>query len=279
VTAWWNPDGSNYDLYLWDAFTPASAGDIGTIEWRGSYGASGSPINFTVAIYASIPAGSQPDVSHPPLVEYEIGDNAGETYAGLWGGVVMYDYSFTMPTTFPAQAGVKYWLQIEAWQSGFPDWAVAAGLGGDGTHFLCEHNNIVVGDAASTGDVVMDAGVPTGCWFTSRTGDVAFSLLSTDATDVGDPAGLAEFALGGVLPNPSRGDRLEVTFTLPDAAPATLALFDVGGRRVALADVGALGAGKHVVDLARRAPIRSGIYFVRLSRGGQEAASRAAIVR
>lgn len=267
VSSWWDPDGSNYDRYVWDAFSLGYTANVNTIEWRGTYGASGSVSNFTVAIYASIPAGTQPDVAHPPLVEYETGGNAGETYAGVFGGVTMYDHSFTLPAAFQAQAGVKYWLQIEGWQSGFPDWSLAAGQGGDGSHFLCEHTNLV-----STN------GVPTGCWFTTRTGDTAFTLLTT-ATDVQGAAGRADFALNGVLPNPSRGDRLNVTFTLPSEAPAQLAVFDVSGRRVTLEEVGALGAGRHVVDLARRVPIRSGIYFIRLTRGGREVTARATVVR
>ena len=267
VSSWWDPDGSNYDRYVWDAFSLGYTANVDIIEWRGTYGASGPVSNFTVAIYASIPAGTQPDVGHPPLMEYETGGNAGQTYAGVFGGVTMYDYSFTLPAPFQAQAGVKYWVQIEGWQSGFPDWSIAAGQGGDGSHFLCEHNNIVG-----------TYGVPTGCWFTTRTGDAAFTLRTT-ATGVHDAAGRADFALSGVLPNPSRGDRLDVTFSLPSDAPAQLALFDVGGRRVTSVEVGELGAGRHVVDLARRAPIRSGVYFVRLTRGAQVVTTRVAVIR
>ena len=267
VSSWWDPDGSNYDRYVWDAFSLGFTASVNSIEWRGTYGASGSVSNFTVAIYASIAAGTQPDVGHPPLVEYETGGNAGETYAGVFGGVAMYDHSFTLPIAFQAQAGVKYWVQIEGWQAGFPDWSLAAGLGGDGSHFLCEHTNLVSAN-----------GVPTGCWFTTRTGDTAFTLRTT-ATGVEGVPGRADLALYGAAPNPSRGDRLDVAFTLPSEAPAQLALFDVGGRRVASEEVSALGAGRHVVDLARRAPIKSGIYFIRLTRGGQEFTTRATVIR
>jgi hypothetical protein len=54
-------------------------------------------------------------------------------------------------------------------------------------------------------------------------------------------------------------------FSLPNAEQARIALFDVGVRRVASVEVGALGAGLHVLDLARLAPIGSGIYFIRLA--------------
>lgn len=100
--------------------------------------------------------GSQPDVSNPPLVEYETGGNAGETFAGVFGGTTMYDYRFTLPASFHALAGVKYWIQFEAWQSGFPGWSIATGTGGDAYHFRCQH--LTAGP---------DKGTPTGCWFTS----------------------------------------------------------------------------------------------------------------
>lgn len=268
VSAWWDPDGSNYDRYVWDAFSLGVSADILSIDWRGTYGVSGPATNFTVAIYASIAAGTQPDFSQPPIVEYQTGDNAGQTFAGVFGGATMYDHHFALPVPFPAQAGVKYWLQIEAWQSGFPDWGWAAGSGGEGSHFLCEHNNIA-----------LEAGVPTGCWFTSRTGDLAFTLQSTASVGVDDGTRAVDFSLRGVAPNPSHGDRLEVTFSLPGTAPSRIELFDVGGRCVRSVDVGTWGAGRHVLDLARGAPIRPGIYFVRLARRGEVVAATVAVVR
>lgn len=268
VSSWWDPDGSNYDRYVWDAFSLGANANVEAIEWRGTFGASGAATNFTVAIYGSIAAGTQPDFTRPPLVEYETGGTAGQTYAGLFGGVAMYDHHFTLPAPFPAQAGVKYWVQIEGWQPGFPDWSLAAGLGGDGSHFLCEHNNLVGAYF----------GVPTGCWFTTRTGDTAFTLLNS-ATSVGDGAGAPDFAISGVFPNPNRGDRLNVTFILASTAPAELALFDAAGRCITSATVGTLGAGRHVVDLVPHSPVPSGIYFVRLRRGGREATTRVTVVR
>ena len=93
-------------------------------------------MDFTVAIYPSITGGSQPAVANPPLVEYQTGGSAGETQAGMVGGIAMYDYQFTLPTPFTATAGTKYWVQIEAWQHGTPpDWGIATGTGGDSHYF------------------------------------------------------------------------------------------------------------------------------------------------
>jgi hypothetical protein len=86
-----------------------------------------------------------------------------------------------------------------------------------------------------------------------------------------------DFALEGMTPNPS-GGRARIAFTLPDGAPATLELLDVTGRHVARHDVGARGAGRHVVD-ATTAELAPGVYVVRLTRGDATLLARAAVVR
>jgi hypothetical protein len=102
-------------------------------------------------------------------------------------------------------------------------------------------------------------------------------LLPAGATDVAGE-GLLAFALDGVRPNPARGGALTVSFSLPDGASATLELLDVSGRRVAGREVGALGAGRHAVDLAAGRHVPPGLYFVRLSRGGIVRATRVAVL-
>ena len=87
-----------------------------------------------------------------------------------------------------------------------------------------------------------------------------FTISST--TGVGE--GVASFALGRIAPNPA-GNRFDVSFSLPSGAPATLAVFDVSGRRVATQEVGGLGAGIHVVRFGEREVLRAGLYVVRLS--------------
>ena len=258
-SSWWDPDGSNYDEYVWDRFVLAVDADVDSVAWRGTYdpqyGGDTPIINFTVAIYGSSVNGSEPDVSHPPLVEFETGGNAGQTYAGVFGGATMYDYRFALPASFHAQAEVPYWVQIEGWQNGFPGWSLARGTGGSGYHFRCQHLTLA------------RDGVPTGCWFTAPSGDTAFTLLTAAVTGVDDTRSPFGFSLIGVLPNPSRSDRVEMSFRLPNSAPAQLSLFDVLGRRVSFREVGLLGAGPHVVDLADPFPIEPGIYFARLAQG------------
>ncbi len=76
------------------------------------------------------------------------------------GGVQMYDYSVTLPTSFPAQAGVGYWIQIEASQYGYPlTWGNATGAGGNNAHYRRLGNSYYSG----TGDlaITLSADVPT----------------------------------------------------------------------------------------------------------------------
>jgi hypothetical protein len=85
-------------------------------------------------------------------------------------------------------------------------------------------------------------------------------------------------ALAPPAPNPA-ASRLAIAFTLPSAGPALLEVLDIGGRRVAKREVGALGAGQHVLTFSEAAGWRPGIYLVRLAQGGQALTTRVSIVR
>jgi len=101
---------------------------------------------------------------------------------------------------------------------------------------------------------------------------------------LGDVPVAANLALAGAQPNPATSE-LTVAFTLPDPASpgarasARLEAFDLAGRRVASRDVGALGAGSHVVKLAEGAGLRCGVYVIHLTQGARTLTARAAIVR
>jgi len=135
-----DPEGSDTDQWAWDGFTFPSPQAITEITWRGGYdpllpGDGGPVIAFTVSIYASIPSGGQPDLAQPPLIHHEVAGNAGETPAAILGGVQTYDYHYVLPQAFQAAAQTKYWLQVEALQSGAPDWGLSNATGGDGVYF------------------------------------------------------------------------------------------------------------------------------------------------
>ena len=176
-SSWYDPDGLDGDEYAYDNFTCISNQPITKIRWRGGYtnyksGAGKSPVyDFTVEILPSIPAGIQPDILAAPLARYSVGGNAGETLAGTFGGIDMYDYEFVLPTAFNAVAGTKYWLKLYASQGvtpfyGWPpDWGFAAGTGGNGSRF-----DEITGGSLAGGTLYYIAG-----------GDIAFTLMGPTA--------------------------------------------------------------------------------------------------
>jgi len=87
-----------------------------------------------------------------------------------------------------------------------------------------------------------------------------------------------QISLRGVRPNPSLSG-LKAAFTLPDAATARLELNDLAGRRILAREVGGLGAGEHVVDLAEGRRLAPGVYLVRLTRGSESLTARAVVIR
>jgi hypothetical protein len=107
-------------------------------------------------------------------------------------------------------------------------------------------------------------------------GPCAF-LQPAGTVDVPDGAPVA-FALQAVYPNPSVGGRLSVTFSLATADRARLELLDVRGRQVQSREVGALGAGRHAVDLTEGRRLTAGLYLVRLTQGGRARVARVVVL-
>lgn len=209
------PDGSNQDRYIWDNFTLPSNGTITEIDWTGGYdplrfGGGGPVLDFIIAIYPSIPAGTEPAVAYPPLVEYRTGGNAGQTPLGMVGAIPMYSYKFILPVSFDVTAGVKYWVHIQALQQGsIPDWGIAGGMDGNSSHYVRE--------SGAGGDIR----------FHAAPGDAAFTLLGPITDVPGDiflsntkvnenqPANTVVGVLGATDPNPDA----TFTFSLSCAIP------------------------------------------------------------
>jgi hypothetical protein len=141
-SSWFPPDGSDNDIYSYEKFLLDSSVPITEVRWRGGYQPAGfgQLTDFTVTFMASTaPNGFYPDCGIPGefevyLVKYQVGGLAGQTYAGSFGGVAMYDYQYTLPQPFQATAGVTYWIRIEGETAGQPFWGVASGTGGNGSH-------------------------------------------------------------------------------------------------------------------------------------------------
>ncbi len=109
-----------------------------------------------------------------------------------------------------------------------------------------------------------------------RVADGDSSYVSA-ATLVAPPEAL-RFAMLGARPNPAV-QRFQLAFSLPDAAPARLELFDLRGRRCASREVGALGAGRHTITLGEANALVPGVYFARLQRGGASQVQRVVLTR
>jgi hypothetical protein len=201
-----DPDGSASDQWAWDDFTLGWTQTITEVQWRGGYdparlGSGGPVVDFTLAIYPSNAGGFEPDVSHPPLVHYQLGGNAGETPADVLGGVQTYDYGYALPVPFQAVAGMKYWVQIEALQRGAPDWGFSKATGGDGHYFR----------------KLADEGI-----YQHATGDTAFTLLGP----------LTVTPTGTSTPTPTASATPTVTPTATSTATATPTGTRVSSSRV-----------------------------------------------
>ena len=84
-------------------------------------------------------------------------------------------------------------------------------------------------------------------------------------------------ALGPIAPNPAHGGALVANVVLPSADPAQLELLDVMGRRLASRELGALGAGRHTVELGTGMHLAPGVYLIRLTQAGSTRVTRVAI--
>lgn len=87
-----------------------------------------------------------------------------------------------------------------------------------------------------------------------------------------------ELALRGFQPNPSAGIPM-VGLVLAEAAPATLEVYDVAGRKVASREVGALGPGRHELRLDASQRLAPGVYAIRLVQGERALTARGVVTR
>ncbi len=196
----YQPNGTDYDQFVWDSFIVPTAQAVTEIRWRGGYDPQmaywgGDIVNFRVSIYESTPGLSQPHLGpgYPgnpaTLVAYDTGNAASETSAGMFGGVELFDYHLTLPTVFQAEAGKLYWVQIEAeMANGLPFWGLAAGTG-NGSYF-----RRIAGQADY--------------YFQFVPGDTAFSIVTSDGPTYTiaaseSPVGSGTLTNSGLYPNNS----------------------------------------------------------------------------
>ena len=164
-------------------------------------------------------------------------------------------------------------------------WLAAANPGLSATVYrrTAETNWTTLGQVSADGTGIMawnDAQVSRGQNYGYRLGiwdGASETFLGETWIDV--PTLTLTFALEGVRPNPSRGEALTVSFSLPSDRPARLELFDLGGRRLVAREVGSLGAGQHRLDVGAGATLRAGMYVLRLTQGQQSRSLKAVVVR
>jgi hypothetical protein len=99
-------------------------------------------------------------------------------------------------------------------------------------------------------------------------------VRSVAALQMAPTAGL-DLALNGVRPQPAFG-AMSIELTLADDRPAALELLDIAGRRVAGRELGALGPGRHVIDLREQLP--AGLYLIRLTQGARAVVRKAVVL-
>jgi hypothetical protein len=105
-------------------------------------------------------------------------------------------------------------------------------------------------------------------------------MLVSVVTGVGgDPqaAGPLKFGLNQANPNPVRS-RTGISFQLPDYLETGLSIFNVLGQEVKRFELGTLPPGRHSVEW-NAAGAKPGVYFFRLTAGGNTAVGKMTVVR
>jgi hypothetical protein len=113
-------------------------------------------------------------------------------------------------------------------------------------------------------------------------GRTAHSVRLVHGSVVSDPVAIAPYhapapGLELVSANPVLGSPT-IRFTLESDASAQLEVFSVTGRWLAGYEVGALGAGSHVIGLQNVVQPLPGLYFVRLTQSGFAVTKKIVIV-
>ena len=158
-----------------------------------------------------------------------------------------------------AGASVDWSARLERRDAGASAWSALATLTPDGSGRIAyEDRAIVPGARYDYRLIVRESGAE------SVAGEVTIAVPR-------EP----EFALRA-RPNPAAGV-LFADFSLPAAAPATLELLDIGGRRMDSRVVS--GAGRHVMALGGERRLAPGLYLIRITQERRALTTRALVIR
>jgi len=252
-------------------------------------GTFGSPEGYDPSLFAvAVAVGDFTGDGIPDLVEtdsyqecacgliYVLPGKGDGTFGAAIGGNISASYPAHVAVA-DLNADGKLDLAIGENYSYLPyDYVIIALGKGDGTFTFQEESHVGLGASSVAlsdvnGDGKLDL-VTANAY--SNSVSVAFgSVGSVGVTPPGD--GLA---LEGAQPDPAISG-LTVAFSLPDAAPATLSVYNVSGRRVLSRQLDALGPGRHILDLDQEARLASGVYLLRLTHGNHSFVRRAVVLR
>lgn len=85
--------------------------------------------------------------------------------------------------------------------------------------------------------------------------------------------------LAGFKPNPTSGQNLQVSFSLPRSGNGALSLYDIAGRELARESLVGLASGRHTLRLATGSTVPAGMYWLRLTHDGRTLTTRGVVVR
>lgn len=108
---------------------------------------------------------------------------------------------------------------------------------------------------------------------------IAHLFVGNSTTAVTDDRPGAAQMFARSWPNPARGGRFAVSFTLPSEGPAELVLVDVAGRVVSRPMPDLSGAGFHQAEFGADRAISPGVYQVRLRQGARVATQQVIVLR
>lgn len=147
----------------------------------------------------------------------------------------------------------------------------------------------ITGAALSTAGVISGSFVPTASQWVTKT--LSFSSLATDTSllvmfkftsDAGNNIYLDDINIMGnvgidelanninfnMYPNPTEGNTI-ISFNLSENKETAITVYDVLGKEIANVYNGNLNAGEHQYSIADKTKLSSGIYFIKLTIGGE----------
>jgi hypothetical protein len=273
LAAWnWSPGNPARDQDI-ERYTLMSAGTVQDLTGPDFQPLSGDPVELlAVGPFATIAPGDSVTVDFALVGGTEVADiqehsrTAQLLHDGNFDITVPVEVSLVSAEAEPGVARLR--------------WSVASGADTRWTVARRREDTPWQGVAGATadgrGDVRFeDRGVAAGGRYGYRLESPAGATFGEAWVEVPRETG---FALLGARPNPAGPHGLEVFFSLAEAGPVSVEVFDPAGRRVLARDLGTLEPGSHQVSLDRPAALRPGACFIRLRQGGRSRTQRAVVL-